>query len=104
MSVFDVAVDDLFGDPNLARDAIWRAGGTGPATTMRIIGRRPDRIGEFGETRVVVPAAMFDLRIAEAPSLAGGDTLEIDGTLFIVQGEPVRDAEQLVWTVEARPA
>ena len=103
MTVFAAAIDDLFADPNLARDALWRAGGSGPAAPVRVVARRPDRIAEFGETRVAVPTAVFDLRIAEAPSLAEGDALEIDGTVFAVQGEPLKDAEGLVWTVEARP-
>lgn len=103
MTAFAAAVDDLFADPNLARDTLWRAGGSGPAVPVRVIARRPDRIAEFGETRVVVPAAMFDVRVSEIPAIAEGDTLEIDGAVFAVQGEPLKDAEGLVWTVEARP-
>lgn len=104
MSVFAAAIDNLFADPNLARDALWRAGGSDPAVVVRVIARRPDRIAAFAETRIVAPAAMFDLRVAEVPTLAEGDTLEIDGALLVVQGDPLRDSEQLVWTVEARPA
>jgi len=33
-----------------------------------------------------------------------GDRLEIDGDAFLIQGEPVRDRERLVWTVDLRPA
>ena len=103
MTVFAAAIDDLFADPNLARDAFWHAGGSGPAVPVRVIARRPDRIAEFGETRIAVPTAMFDVRVAEIPAIAEGDTLEIDGAVFAVQGEPLKDAEGLVWTVEARP-
>jgi hypothetical protein len=35
---------------------------------------------------------------------AAGDTIEIDDTVYVIQGELVRDAERLVWAVEARPA
>ena len=28
----------------------------------------------------------------------------IDGEAFLIQSEPVRDREQLVWTVDLRPA
>jgi len=30
--------------------------------------------------------------------------LEIEGDAFLVQGEPARDRERLVWTVDLRPA
>jgi hypothetical protein len=33
-----------------------------------------------------------------------GDRIEIDGEAFLIQGEPVRDRERLVWTVDLRPA
>lgn len=102
--IFSAALDDLFADPNLARNALWRAGGIDPAVPVRAIVRRPDRIGEFGETRIVAGSTVFEIRIAEAPTLAEGDTIEADGELHVVQGEPVRDAVRLVWTAEARPA
>ena len=111
MSIFAEAIDDLFADPNLARDAVWRAGGTGAPVTVRIVLRQPDRIGGFGETRLLAATTMIDVRTAEAPELAGGDVFEIPGSgpgqageTFVVQGEPVRDAEHLVWTAELRRA
>ena len=33
-----------------------------------------------------------------------GFSAEIDGDAFLIQGEPVRDRERLVWTVDLRPA
>lgn len=104
MTAFATALDDLFADPHIARTALWRAGGGGEGIPVRVISRRPDRIAEFGETRVAVPTAMFDVRVSQIPAIAEGDTLEIDGALFAVQGEPLKDAEGLIWTVEARPA
>ncbi len=104
MSVFAAAIDDLFADPEIARDALWRPGGTGSGVQVRVVARRPDRIGDFGETRIVVPAATFDVRVAEAPAIAEGDTLEVEGALYVVQGKPARDSERLVWTVDTRPA
>jgi len=50
----------------------------------------------------VTPVALVDLRVSEAPTIAAGDTIEIDGDILLVQGEPVRDAERLIWTVEGR--
>lgn len=102
--IFSAALDDLFTDPNLARDALWRAGGIDPAVPMRVIVRRPDRIGEFGDTRIVEGSTVFEIRIAEAPTLAEGDMIQVDDELYVVLGEPMRDAARLFWAAEARPA
>lgn len=102
MSIFAEALDVLFTDPHLARDATWRAGGTGPPVTVRIVLRQPDRIGGFGETRLLADTTVVEIRTVEVPTLAAGDMVEIDGNLHRVQGEPVRDSERVVWTAELR--
>lgn len=104
MTAFSAAIDDLFADPNLARVAIWRAGGGGDGVAVRVIARRPDRVAEFGETSIHAETTIVDIRVNEAPTLAEGDTIEVDGEALIVQGEPLRDAERLVWTVDTRPS
>jgi hypothetical protein len=104
MSVFAAAIDALFADPNLALDAVYRAGGVDPAVPVRAILRRPDRIGEFGETRIVVGSVMIDVRVSEVASPAEGDTIQAENTVYIIQGQPIGDAERLVWTLEARQA
>ena len=98
---FAAALDALFSDPNIGRDAIWRVGGAGPGVPVRVVLRRPDVIASFGDTRIVTPAMLADLLVSQAPDIAEGDTIEAGGELFLVQGEPVRDAERLVWTIEA---
>jgi|APTNR8051073442_1049403.scaffolds.fasta_scaffold04218_6 hypothetical protein len=103
-TVFTAAIDALFADPNLGRDAVYRAGGADPGITVRVILRRPDRVGEFGETRIVAETVAIDVRVSEVATPAEGDTFEVDGTVYIIQGEPIRDAEQLVRTIEAWPA
>jgi hypothetical protein len=104
VDVFSAALDDLFSDPSLAREVLWRAGGIDPAVPVRAILRRPDRIGEFGETRIVAGSTVFEIRIAEAPTLAEGDTIEASGEVYVIQGEPMRDSARLIWRVEARSA
>ena len=42
-----------------------------------------------------------DLRLAEVASPRPGDRIEFDGTLH--QGEPKRDRERLIWTVDLGP-
>lgn len=47
---------------------------------------------------------LLDIRVADAPSLAEGDGFQFDGVSYVVQGEPSRDAERLIWTAELREA
>jgi len=103
-ALFTAAIDALFADPHLALDAIYRAGGADPGAPVRAIVRQPDRIGEFGETRIVAETVMIDIRVSEVAAPAEGDTIEVNGTVYVIQGEPIRDTERLVWSIEARPA
>ena len=45
---------------------------------------------------------MFDIRTSELAVPAEGDSIAMGGTIYVIQGEPIRDAERLVWTIEAR--
>ena len=104
MNAFAAAIDALFSDPNLAIDAVYHAGGADPGVSVRVIVRQPDRVGEFGETRIVAETVMIDVRVSEVATPLDGDNIEGEGAVYVTQGEPIRDAERLVWTVEARPA
>ncbi len=70
---------------------------------MRIIARRADAVTDFGDARLWSETTRIDLRVAEVPAPRPGDRIEIDGDAFLIQGEPVRDREWLVWTVDLRP-
>jgi hypothetical protein len=98
-----IAIDVLFADPNLGVDAIYRPGGPNPGTAVRAIIRQPDRVGTFGETRIASETTIFDIRTSEVAAPAEGDTIEMSGTVYVIQGEPIRDAERLIWTLEVRP-
>ena len=102
-NVFTTAIDALFADPNLGLDATYRVGVADPGVPVRVILRRPDRVGEFGETRIVAATLLIDVRVGEVAAPAEGDTVEVDGTVYVIQGAPIRDAERLVWTIEVRP-
>ncbi len=104
MSAVGAAIDVLFGDPNLAREAVYRVQGTGDPVAIRVIARRPDQVFDFGDTRVHTETSLFDVRVSEVPSPRPGDTLEVDGETFVVQGEAVRDSERLIWTLDTRPS
>ena len=103
MNAFAAAIDVLFSDPNLGADGIYRAGGVGEAITLKAIVRRPDRVDTFGETRIATATTLFDIRTSDINAPAEGDTLEMNGAVYIIQGEPLRDAERLIWTIETRP-
>lgn len=101
MSVFSLAVDDLFTDRDLARDATFTPDGGDPVAVRVLVGQ-PDRIvGGFGGTRLWSQTTRVDVRVSDVAVIAEGDRFTIDGVDYVVQGEPVRDAERLVWTVEA---
>lgn len=102
MTAFAAAVDALFADPNLGRAAMY-APADGDAFPVRVIARRADAITEFGEARLWSETTRFDLRVSEVAAPRPGDRLAIDGATYIVQGEPARDRERLVWTLDTRP-
>ena len=103
MSVFAAAIDNLFADPNIARDATYIADGGAPQL-IRVVTRRADEVTGFGDARLWSETTRIDLRVAEVPAPRPGDRIEIAGEAFLIQGEPVRDRERLVWTVDLRPA
>jgi len=102
-SVFASAMDALFADPNIGVEAIYTSDGGAPVLVRAVV-RRPDEVTNFGDARLWTETTRIDLRVAEVPSPRPGDRVEIDGDAFLIQGEPVRDRERLVWTVDLRPA
>ena len=103
MSAVAVALDALFADPNIGRDAVYVADGGAPVL-VRVVARRADAISDFGDARLWSETTRIDLRVAEVATPRPGDRIEIDGDAFLIQGEPARDRERLVWTVDLRPA
>ena len=103
MSAFAASVDLLFTDPNIGREAGYTSDGGAPML-VRIVSRQADAISDFGDARLWSETTRIDLRVAEVPAPRPGDRIEIDGDAFLIQGEPLRDRERLVWTVDLRPA
>jgi hypothetical protein len=102
MTAFAGLVDRLFADPNLGRDAVYEPAG-GEPVSVRVVARRADAVTEFGDARLWSETTRLDLRVSEVADPRPGDRIIIDGEAFVVQGEPVRDRERLVWTLEVRP-
>lgn len=102
MNAFAAAIEMLFADPNIGVEAIYTSD-SGATVVVRAVVRRADAVSEFGDARLWSETTRIDLRVAEVPNPRPGDRLEIDGDAFLIQGEPVRDRERLVWTVDLRP-
>lgn len=103
MTAFAAAVGALFADPNIGRDAVYTPEGGAPVP-VRVVARRADAVTDFGDARLWSETTRVDLLVAEVTNPRPGDRLEIEGDAFLIQGEPVRDRERLVWTVDLRPA
>ena len=102
MTPFSAAVDTVFA--RFGVDAIYMPDGGG-AVTVRVIVKRPDEIVGFGDTRVLTETALFEVRASEVAEPRPGDRLTVDGTDYVIQGEPERrDPDRLVWTLDVRPA
>jgi hypothetical protein len=103
MNAFATAMNMIFADANMALDATWFAGGTGPGVVVRVIRKSPDEVTPFGAGRILSETTQLDARVADMPTPAPGDLIRIGAEDFIVQGEPKADRERLIWTLNTRP-
>lgn len=101
MSAFSDAIDLIFTDGNIGEDALWRAGGSGPAFNVRIIRNAPDETVRFGSSRAILPTVIIAVRVSDVAQPAAGDTVEIADTRFEIIAEPTKDRAGLVWGCEA---
>ena len=103
MTAFAGALDLLFADPNLAHEA-WYRDSEGQFTRIHIIMRRSDDVTTFGAARLVSEKFRFDVRVSELPTPRPDEQILFGEETFLIQGEPLRDRERLIWTIEATPA
>ena len=94
-------IDDCF--QRLGVGATYTPDGGDPMA-VRVIVKRPDEIVGLGDIRIHSETALFDVRVSEVPAPRPDDALVVGGVTYAIQGEPVRDRERLVWTIEAYPA
>ena len=102
MNAFATAMNVVFADTNMAVDAIWFAGGTGPGVAVRVIRKSPDEITPFGAGRILSETTLLEARVADMPTPASGDLIRIGPEDLLVQGEPKLDRERLIWTLNMR--
>ena len=108
MRAIEITIDALFADPNIARDALYRAQATGGTRMVRVVTKRPDEVLDFGDGRVVTATTVAEVRVSEVrvsevAEPQEGDTLQIGDAVFVIQGVPRRDAERLVFSLDLRP-
>ena len=104
MSVFAAAMDRIFTHASMAAPALWISATTSEERPIRIIRRAPDRVTDFGAGRFVSDTMVVDVRVADLPAPRPGDLIVIGTESFAIQGEPIRDRDRLIWTVELVPA
>lgn len=104
MSVFAAAMDRIFTHATMAAPALWISATTSEERSIRIIRRAPDRITDFGAGRFVSDTTVVDVRVADLPAPRPGDVIVIGADSHVIQGEPLRDRERLIWTMDLRPA
>jgi hypothetical protein len=102
MNAFATAMNVIFADANMAVDAVWFAGGTGPGVPVRVIRKSPDEITSLGAGRILSETTMLDARVADMSTPAPGDLIRIGAETFTLQGEPKLDRERLIWTLNTR--
>ena len=104
MSVFAAAMDRIFTLASMAAPALWISANTSEERPIRVIARAPDRITDFGAARLVSDSVVVDVRVTDLPTPRQGDLIVIGSESHVIQGEPLRDRERLVWTIDLRPA
>jgi hypothetical protein len=104
MSVLKAAMDRIFTHGSLAAPALWISATTSEERPIRIICRAPDRVTDFGAGRFVSDTTVVDVRVADLPTPRPGDVIVIGADSHVIQGEPLRDRERLIWTLDLRPA
>lgn len=103
MNAFSDGVDALFGDANMAADALYTPM-IGDAVTVRAVRTAPDEIDSFGAAAFQSDTVLLDVRVSDVSAPVAGDTITFEGEDRIVQGVPVRDDHRTVWTLDTRPA
>lgn len=101
MSVFAAAVRAMFRDRNMSVAATWHPQ-RGSSVPLRAMRKSPDAIIGFGQGSFITDQTVVDVMVADAPTIAPGDRIEIAEEWFVVQSEPIRDRERLTWTLDLR--
>lgn len=70
---------------------------------IRVIRAQPDVESPFGDERTVHSTNIFLIRRSEVEQPLRNDQLDLDGAVFLLNGEPMLDVEGMTWTCGAMP-
>jgi hypothetical protein len=99
MSVFDIAMNTLFADPNLREVAIYLPM-QGDAKKVFIISYRPSAFTDISGTFIASPTLTLDVRVTDCPAVLPGDKFLVAGKTYTVQAAPRLDSGNLTWRVD----
>lgn len=84
---------------DLGDEAIYRPGGVGTGTTIRVVRGMREVPTDLGAVRAATQVARIDILPSAVASPARGDTIEIGSAVYEVAEQPRRDLEETVWTL-----
>lgn len=97
-------VDQIFADPVIGKDALYKPKDTAVAYPVRVTIDRPDEVASFGDAQLHGVSTIIGVRISEVEEPKAGDQVTIEGRDFTIMGEPRADRERLVWRLAAYEA
>ncbi len=103
MTAFEIAMNSLFTDPNIAVDAVFTPS-AGGSKSVRVIQTAPDTYGTIGQSVFETATSLLAVRVTDCPTVAQGDTFTINSVVYKVQGEPRRNSDRLVWEMDCYAA
>ncbi len=104
MTAFEAALDMVYADDSIARDAVYAPPGEGAAVPCRVIGRLAEQVeGALETARIVRNRRLVEVRASEVAHPVEGGRFTIDGQAHTILGAPRReDVDRLVWICEVR--
>ncbi len=99
MTAFSSAIQVLFNDRNIAKDAFFLPM-MGSSRSVRVIIRAPDVFQDVGGSVIETPTLVVEVQVSECPNIVPGDQFMIDGITYKTQARPRRDPERLIWQVD----
>ncbi len=71
---------------------------------MNVFARRPGSDHRIRGWRFVSDTMIVGVSLSDLPDPRTGDLIVIGADSFTIQGEPVRDRERLIWSLDLRPS
>ena len=110
--LFDAAFGAILRDPSYGRDAVYRINGVGDGAGIRVVPVPQDDEdnlgGAFGDAGRATfgRGRSFRARLADFPGSGPktGDTIEVDGRLWVVRRSTERWPLSSIWQIECSPA